>query len=325
MLRQSRFVLCGLALVFVAAGLASATTYTVTDLGVLAGGTQSYAMAVNDSGTVVGSSRTGAGTTSFRATIYYTGGAWVNIGSTVNNSSGTFATGINNNGQVALWLRSTAEDSYIYQSGTYTDIGAQPGVCHGLLNRPGWDTYQVGNYHGPGTSTAAGKSADGTRHGWQFGWLYLEWQFDEARLPHRRPASAPITSVPSTTTEWWSDGISLASTLLVTASTTMEPRTSFPTGRIPNASPATTSLESIIHPTTPSFTRWAQQRDRHRALSGDTYSIAYGANSSGTVVGDSNDGTNYHSFIYSSGVMTNLSTLVTGTNPFSSLQYRVRR
>ena len=164
MLRQSRLVLCGLAMVFVAAGLASATTYTVTDLGVLAGGTQSYAMAVNDSGTVVGSSRTGAGTASFRATIY-TGGAWVNIGRTVNNTYGTFATGINNNGQVALWLRgrgATLIDSFIYSGGTggtYTDIGAKPGVCNGVANRPGYDTYQAGNYHGPGAINSSGKTA----------------------------------------------------------------------------------------------------------------------------------------------------------------------
>ena len=59
MLRQSRLILFVASLALVA-GVASATTYTITDLGTLSGGTASYAMAVNDYGEPVGCATTPA-------------------------------------------------------------------------------------------------------------------------------------------------------------------------------------------------------------------------------------------------------------------------
>ena len=160
MFRRFGVVLGVLSLVFSVAGVASAQYY-VTDLGVLPGGTASYAMAVNDSGVVAGSSRTGTNAVSCRATIY-TGGAWVNIGSAVSNTSGTFATGINNNGQVTGWLRSTAEDTFIYQNGTYTHIGARRGSAMGWRIAPVLTPTRLETTTVPAPLTTAGKPPECT-------------------------------------------------------------------------------------------------------------------------------------------------------------------
>jgi probable HAF family extracellular repeat protein len=58
-------------------------------------------------------------------------------------------------------------------------------------------------------------------------------------------------------------------------------------------------------------------------LAGDTGSAAYGVNAAGTtVVGTSWNGSGaYHAFLYSGGVMSQLSSFVSGTDPFSSLAY----
>jgi probable HAF family extracellular repeat protein len=175
MLRQSTFVLCGIALVFTLAGLASATNYTLTDLGTLTGSTNptSYALAVNDSGVVVGTSSTSKTSTKFMtATIYTPGsGGWVNIGAGFRSqlgitSAGTFANAINDAGQVSGYLYEATPvvdtDSFIYNTSTqaYTDIAAQPGVCNGGQVQCGENMWNptVVEYQYPGSINSSGQT-----------------------------------------------------------------------------------------------------------------------------------------------------------------------
>ena len=125
----------------------------------LSGGNASYAMAVNDSGVVVGSSKK-TSTASLVPRHNVHGQHWANIGNAVSTTGGTFPTGINDSGQVSLWLRGGfAEDTYIYQSGTYTAIGARPGACNGLPNQGGCDPYQPGSFTFAGAINSSGQIA----------------------------------------------------------------------------------------------------------------------------------------------------------------------
>ena len=160
-----RTVIFGILLLAVsAAGPALAGPYYVTDLGILASGTgyNSYAMGVNDYGVVVGGSTTSkASSAKVVATIYTPGpgAAWQNIGSGfASGAGGTFATGISDAGLVSGWLRintagnggpnNNQSDSFIYNTSTktFTDIAAQPGVCYGVANQCGQDTFQTASY-----------------------------------------------------------------------------------------------------------------------------------------------------------------------------------
>ena len=148
MLRQTTLVLLGLAVVLATAAAASATTYTLTDLGVLPGtGTTSYAMGVNDSGVVAGALTTTTAGASIAAAVY-TGGAWDNIVAVIGITK-SVANGITDSGLVSC-SKGLQVDSYIYNTNTsqYTNIGTQPGVCNGLVNHCGTDTfpYDTGSY-----------------------------------------------------------------------------------------------------------------------------------------------------------------------------------
>jgi probable HAF family extracellular repeat protein len=142
MFHRSTVIFGILLLAVSAAGLAPAGPYYVTDLGVLASGTgtTSYAMAVNDSGVVAGASCTTTAANSWTAAIY-TGGAWANIGNGISTNK-TMANGVTDSGLVSCF-KGLEGDSYIYNANTsqYTNIGTQPGVCNGLDNHCGQDTF----------------------------------------------------------------------------------------------------------------------------------------------------------------------------------------
>jgi probable HAF family extracellular repeat protein len=329
MFRRS-IVVAGLwGLLFSAAGGASAQYY-VTDLGVLAGGNQSYAMAVNDSGVVAGASWTGTKLASARATIY-SNGAWVNIGSAVNTAGGTFATGINDSGQVSLWSRSNStavEDSYIYQNGTYTNIGAQPGACNGLPNQSGCDTsyFATGSYTFAGAINSSGQIAG----------VYSATNGNEGAFIWNGSSTTAVTT-PGT------DNGSNGSTYFSSINNNGVAVGDWQEGNAPPGigfyySGGTT--HNINGGTSPEFiagndvvgnndftgdaflyTLGATSATNIGTLGGDEGSTAYGVNSSGTTVGVSwsSSGTD-RAFVYSGGTMTDLNTLVMGANPFSNLQ-----
>jgi probable HAF family extracellular repeat protein len=327
MLRQTNSVLLGLALVFATAGFASATMYTITDLGVLSGGTQSYAMGVNDSGVVAGASRTAAGAASFRATIY-TGGAWVNIGSAFNSSYGTFATGINDNGQVAGWLRgsgSTLIDSFIYNVNTQTyttNIANQPGVANGVGNREGSDTYQVGSYTNAGPINSSGQIA---------GYYSSATSGDNDGFIWNGSSTTAVTT-PAT-----DNGTTLVSGINnsgVVVGSYMAGQSPVASGFYFNGSEhdinGMTYPEAIVGNTVVGTDYFSDDAEIYTlggsvtnigTLSGDTGSVAYALSSGGTVVGTSYSGTLNRAFIYNNGVMTDLNTLISGTNPFSKINY----
>ena len=162
MLRRSSLFLAVVSVAFLGAGVAAAQYY-VTDLGVLPGGTKSYAMAVNDSGVVAGAAYTSTGAASACATIF-TNGAWQNIAGSLDPGRGTFATGINDSGQVAMWERGNTAGTattliYNISTASYKSIAAQPGVCNGATNQVAYDPAQSGSFIAAGPINSSGEIA----------------------------------------------------------------------------------------------------------------------------------------------------------------------
>ena len=124
---------------------ASAQFY-VTALGVLPGGTASYALGVNDSGAVVGSSFTNTTDASTRAFIF-SGGTLAEINDPyVTGNTRTFANAINDSGLVGGYSwGGSGTDAFYYQTsnGQFADVGAQPGAANG-------GSPQCGGYPGTG-------------------------------------------------------------------------------------------------------------------------------------------------------------------------------
>ena len=148
MLRQTTLVLLGLAVVLATAAAASATTYTLTDLGVLPGtGTTSYAMGVNDSGVVAGEWTTTTAGTSIVAAVYTGGDGGQYRQRHWHHQERRQRHHRQRAGEL---LQGLQVNSYIYNTNTsqYTNIGTQPGVCNGLVNHCGTDTfpYDTGSY-----------------------------------------------------------------------------------------------------------------------------------------------------------------------------------
>jgi len=95
--------------------------YTVTDLGTLPGYTyESQALAINNSGQIVGSSNTDQVAEPF----FYSSGTMQDLGSLPGYPNYSVATGINDNGQVVGYAVEAdgSAHAFIYASGTMTDL-----------------------------------------------------------------------------------------------------------------------------------------------------------------------------------------------------------
>ena len=111
--------------IFSERNLAWATSYTITDLGTLSGGTESYAYGINDSGQVVGGATIGAG---YYHAFLYSGGVMQDIG-TLPSENYSNAYGINNSGQV---IGNSSPDAnywhaFLYSGGVMQDLGTLGG------------------------------------------------------------------------------------------------------------------------------------------------------------------------------------------------------
>jgi probable HAF family extracellular repeat protein len=98
---------------------------TVTELGTLPGGVNSYARAINTSGQIVGAGDTGGGR--YHAFLY-SSGTMTDLG-TLPGGTASYAYGINDSGQIAGYSDTTsgAQHAFLYSSGTMTDLGTLPG------------------------------------------------------------------------------------------------------------------------------------------------------------------------------------------------------
>jgi len=102
----------------------------VTNLGTLPGFTDSEAYGINANGQVVGLVSRGRGRHQFRNAFLYQHGVMTNLGALLNPDQNSFATAINNRGQVVGSLGNSAlglEHAFLFDKGVMTDLGTLPG------------------------------------------------------------------------------------------------------------------------------------------------------------------------------------------------------
>ena len=173
MLRKCILVLCGLSLALAATGIASATSYTISDLGIAASGTTntiyaSIPLSVNDSGQVVGYIAASTSTNaSERRAAYYSGGTWYDIGDSLAPGNGitagsgkpSMATCINDNGLVS---GGTAPSgivngvSYTYQIGGSFNYPASNSGVRNNANYGAIHSINGGTFNGNGALAKVG-------------------------------------------------------------------------------------------------------------------------------------------------------------------------
>jgi probable HAF family extracellular repeat protein len=144
----------------IAAVAPAQTTYTITDLGTLPGGSSSIGLGINASGQVTGASDTTSGTHAF----LYSNGTMTDLGTF---PDGTFSQGdgINASGQVTGYGNGPGfinNHAFLNSGGTLLDLGTLPGGSYSLgfgINTAG---RVVGNSDGPGFFSHAFLYSGGT-------------------------------------------------------------------------------------------------------------------------------------------------------------------
>jgi probable HAF family extracellular repeat protein len=326
MLRQTTLVLLGLAVVLATAAAASATMYRLTNLGTLGTGTYSSAVAVNDSGVVAGGAWTTTAGSSTTATIYQNG-AWVNIGAVIGITK-TYANGITDSGLVSV-DKGLDGDSYIYNMNTSqaTNIENQSGVCNGAANHCGSDTTNDGQ----ATLTGSPINSSGQMVGYYnaSGGGYDLFAYSGGTNGSTSTITTPQTG--SGTNFTGASGINNSGVVVGNYQVGGNP---IPTGFYYESNTCTT-INNMTYPEgiygnevvganyepghteAMVYTLGAGSATSIGDLPGDTDGIAYAADANGDVVGADTDSN--LAFIYSNGVMSNLNTLISGLDPFSSL------
>ena len=102
--------------------------YTVTDLGILPGGSFSDAWGINASGQIVGSWETNDGNQNPHAFLY-SNGTMTDLGTLPGYMQGSQAFGINDAGQVVgvAYPAAWEPTAFLYSNGTMTSLGTLPG------------------------------------------------------------------------------------------------------------------------------------------------------------------------------------------------------
>ena len=105
--------------------------YTVTDLGVLSGGTESVALGINNKGQVVGYSDTANGN---NHAFLYSGGVLTDLG-VLSGGVWSQAYSINDNGVIvgASWPSAGYPDAFMYSSGSMQYFGIE-GLANSINN-----------------------------------------------------------------------------------------------------------------------------------------------------------------------------------------------
>src|ERR1039458_7571205 len=154
---QLKPVATGLAFLIMAAPVAFAqSTYLVTDLGTLPGGSYSAASGINNNGQVVGGSApTGGPDHAF----LYSGGIMSDLG-TLLGGSWSAASAINNNGQVVgeADTSSGAQHAFLYSGGIMSDL-------NGLIpTNSGWTLTSANAINDSGQIVGSGTNTSGLFH-----------------------------------------------------------------------------------------------------------------------------------------------------------------
>jgi hypothetical protein len=332
MLRRCTAILSVLSFVLLMAGIASATNYTITDLGTLSGGTASFATGVNSSGTVVGFADAGGK----NRAAYYQNGVWTNIGSTKDANQNTFFTAINDSGLMVGWDRTSSlaklGDSFTYQvGGSITSLGTFSGVLNGQpangnKNRVGG----FNNYTASGvnwTGYTGGINNNGQIAGYWFN--SSDTATGHAFLMSGGSTTEVSVAFPSGASSQYCYGLNDAGVTIGSYLTNMAAtigwyfdgtRHDIPYGSVPTAivgnyvvgNGASGAFLYTLGAGSPTFIG---------SLGGGyNGNIAYGVTSGGVVVGDSFNGSAYRAFLYDGTGSYDLNNRVAGTNPFSVLQ-----
>ncbi len=184
-------------------GNAGATTYTITDMGVLGTGTASYAYGVNDSGEVAGYAFTTPGTGSPNAFLY-SGGTLMDISASWTQPLSR-AYAVNDSGEVVGYLNTSPLHGFMYNGSTMTDMSTLPGELNGATSRAfgvtsngivagsGGPNAQGWVYDGT-TSYAVGKLTSSANNGVIFGVNNSEWAVGASMQGGIDPTTYPIYS-----------------------------------------------------------------------------------------------------------------------------------
>lgn len=296
-----------LAIAVAAFPLSAAATFIVTDLGTLLGGTFSEGHSINDSGQVVGSSSTSSGAS--HAFLYSGGDTLKDLG-TLGTGTTSNALAINNSGQVAGWSYTsgtTQQRAFLYNDSRMTDLpnlGGSSSVATGIGNTvPGGTPQVVGYRRGSTGGDQAFLYTDGA-------WFNLG-TLDGGQTSRARAING-IGQVVGYTS--YADGTTQA--FLYSGNTMM------PLGFLPGGHSSVAMAINDTGQVAGSGT-YSEDYQNHAFLTGagglqdlgtlgGSGSTGWGINNAGQVVGSSSrdvvDTTDY-AFLYSGGVMTDLSLL----------------
>ena len=130
---------------------AASTSYTITDLGVLPGGSYSIGYAINQSGQVTGYSTSSSGDRAF----LWSNGVMTDLGTLPYGVSLSYGYGINDVGQVVGFSGASAGDrAFLWSNGSMSNLGK----LSGGVSSYGWSVNASGQVTGYSTSSAGNRA-----------------------------------------------------------------------------------------------------------------------------------------------------------------------
>ena len=304
-------------------GITPATTYAVTDLGVVTGGSTSHAFGLNNSGAVVGFSVVADSNSSPHAFLWQ-GGVMNDLGA-VSGDTASYAQGINDAGQVVGYSYGSSGDphAFLYSGGVLSGFNALPDPSTGrayAINATGqivgyattlstsvtWLTYDP-YFHGFLASGADRTALGGLVNVATIGLSSEAWAINDAG--QIAGASAVAYSGSVTYHAFLRSGGTNAD-LGTLGGVNSKAYGINATGNVVGYSQTTAGDTHAFLSATGTMT--------DLGTLGGTTSTAYGINAAGTVVGYSTTATSdSRAFVWESGVMADLNTRIVGASDWT--------
>ncbi|MFY9559252.1 MAG: hypothetical protein WAQ52_03375 [Terriglobales bacterium] len=301
-MKTSRLLRLPCLLIFALASLCAAQTYTVTDLGTVSGMDYSVARAVNVAQQVTGAS--GKSNSNLAAVFMYSNGAMTNLGTLGGNSG--IGNGINSSGQVAGYSQNASGTyrAFLSNGKTLTDIGDLGGGSA--------VAYAINDL---GQVVGSSVTADGSHHPF----LYSNGQMID------------LGTLGSHGNAWWNSAQGINNFGVVTG-TSYDAQGNFfgfvwsngtmtklgtlggpwSQGYAINNKGQITGLAYTADGSAHAFIRNRRGRMKDLGTIAGKFSSlwGFGINDAGVVVGQSTFQDTYHAFVYRSGTIRDLNTLI---------------